>query len=114
MKLSGLGREEFVRILVEPRNALTKQYSALLATEGVSLDFGQDAVEEVARISEEVNSRAENIGARWLQTVMEKVLDEISFDAPDRRGSRLKVDAAHVSERLQKVVEDEDLSRYVL
>ncbi|GIW40653.1 MAG: ATP-dependent protease ATPase subunit HslU [Candidatus Binatia bacterium] len=114
VELDPLTREDFVRILTEPRNALLKQYLALLATEGVSLEFTRDAVEEIARIAAEVNERTENIGARRLHTVLEHLLEEISFDAPDLAGRTIVVDAKYVHERLHDVLENEDLSRYIL
>ncbi|HET6439878.1 MAG TPA: ATP-dependent protease ATPase subunit HslU [Anaeromyxobacter sp.] len=114
VELSPLGREELVRILKEPRNSLVKQYTALLATEGVEVQFRDEAIEEVARIAAEVNERMENIGARRLHTVMERLLDPISFDADELRGQRLVIDGATVRERLQGIAEDEDLSRYIL
>jgi ATP-dependent HslUV protease ATP-binding subunit HslU len=114
VELEPLTRADLARILREPKNSLTRQYTALLATEGVDLAFQDDAVEEIARIAEEVNERTENIGARRLHTVMERLLDEISFDAADLAGRRLVVDAALVRERLQGIAADEDLSRYIL
>jgi ATP-dependent HslUV protease ATP-binding subunit HslU len=114
VELEPLTREDLVRILKEPRNSLVKQYTALLATEGVDVQFRDDAVEEVARIAAEVNERMENIGARRLHTVMERLLDPISFDAAELRGQRIAVDAAMVRERLQGIAQDEDLSRYIL
>ena len=114
VELDPLGREELVRILREPRNSLVKQYVALLATEGVDLQFTDDAVEEIARVAADVNERNENIGARRLHTVMERLLDAISFEADEKRGQRLSVDPAYVRERLQDVLADEDLSRYIL
>ena len=114
VELSSLSREDFVRILTEPRNSLVRQYSALLRTEGVELDFADDGVRAIAEIAAIVNERAENIGARRLHTVMERLLDEVSFDAPDRGGSRVLVDAPFVRARLEPLVRDEDLSRYIL
>ena len=114
VELEPLTREDLVRILKEPRNSLVRQYTALLATEGVDVQFRDDAVEEVARIAAEVNERMENIGARRLHTVMEKLLDPVSFDAAELRGQRIVIDAATVRERLQGIAEDEDLSRYIL
>jgi ATP-dependent HslUV protease ATP-binding subunit HslU len=114
VELEPLGRADLVRILTEPRNSLVRQYTALLATEGVDVQFRDDAVEEVARIAAEVNERMENIGARRLHTVMEKLLDPVSFDAAELRGQRIVIDAATVRERLQGIAEDEDLSRYIL
>ena len=114
VELEALSREDFVRILTEPQNALTRQYQALLATEGVSVDFTADAVEELAHLAVEVNSRTENIGARRLATLMEKLLEEVSFAAPDMAGVTLTIDAAYVRRALAGIVEDQDLSRYVL
>src|SRR5213075_1868384 len=114
VELEPLTREDFVRILGEPQNALIRQYVELLKTEGVTLTFGQDAVEEVADIASTVNQRMENIGARRLHTVMERVLDEISFNAPEMKGSDVKVDAAYVQKMLADIVKDQDLSRYIL
>jgi ATP-dependent HslUV protease ATP-binding subunit HslU len=114
VELEPLTRADLVRILREPRNSLVKQYTALLATEGVDVQFRDDATEEVARIAAEVNERMENIGARRLHTVMERLLDPISFDASELRGQRIVIDAAYVRERLQGIAEDEDLSRYIL
>ncbi|WP_242341130.1 MULTISPECIES: ATP-dependent protease ATPase subunit HslU [Anaeromyxobacter] len=114
VELEPLGREDLVRILKEPRSSLVRQYTALLATEGVDVQFRDDAVEEIARISAEVNERMENIGARRLHTVMERLLDGISFDAPDLRGQRIVIDAAYVRERLEGIAQDEDLARYIL
>jgi ATP-dependent HslUV protease ATP-binding subunit HslU len=114
VELEPLTRADLVRILKEPRNSLVRQYTALLATEGVDVQFRDDAVEEVARIAAEVNERMENIGARRLHTVMEKLLDPVSFDAAELRGQRIVIDAATVRERLQGIAEDEDLSRYIL
>ncbi len=114
VELAALGRADLVRILKEPRSSLVRQYTALLATEGVDVQFGDDAVEEVARIAAEVNERMENIGARRLHTVMERLLDEISFEADGLRGQRIVIDAAYVKARLDGVARDEDLSRYIL
>ena len=114
VELDPLSREDLVRILREPRNSLVRQYTALLATEGVDVQFRDDAIDEVARIAAEVNERMENIGARRLHTVMERLLDPISFDAAELRGQRIVVDAAAVRERLQGIAQDEDLSRYIL
>ena len=114
VELEALGREDFVRILTEPQNALTKQYRALLSTEGVTIDFSPDAVEELARLAVEVNSRTENIGARRLSTLMERLLEEVSFEAPNMDGVQLTIDAAYVRRTLAGIVEDQDLSRYVL
>ena len=114
VELSSLGKDDFVRILTEPKNALIKQYEALLETENVQLNFGADAVEEIARIAAEVNERMENIGARRLHTVLERLLDEISFSAPEMHGKEIAIDAAYVRERLTPILKNEDLSRYIL
>ena len=114
VELGALGEEEFVRILTEPDSALTTQYSALLGAEGLDLSFGDDAVREVARLAVQVNSQTENIGARRLATLMERLLEEVSFEAPDMNGVNLEVDAAYVNRALADVVKDRDLSRYVL
>jgi ATP-dependent HslUV protease ATP-binding subunit HslU len=114
VELEPLSRDDLVRILREPRSSLVRQYTALLATEGVDVSFRDDAVEEIARIAAEVNERMENIGARRLHTVMERLLDELSFDADGLRGQRIVVDAAYVRQRLEGVAQDEDLSRYIL
>ena len=103
-----------MRILTEPKNALIKQYQALLATEGIRLIFSDDAVREIARAAAFVNENTENIGARRLQTVLEKVLEEISFQAPDLKKKTVKIDAAYVRARLQDILKDQDLSRYIL
>jgi ATP-dependent HslUV protease ATP-binding subunit HslU len=114
VELEPLSREDLVRILKEPKGSLVRQYTALLATEGVDVQFRDEAVEEIARIAAEVNERMENIGARRLHTVMERLLDEISFDANELRGQRIVVDAAYVRQRLEGIATDEDLSRYIL
>jgi len=114
VELDSLGREEFIRILTEPHNALITQYREMMATEGIELVFTEDAVAEIAEVAEVVNDRTENIGARRLYTIMETLLDEISFDAPDMREKRVIIDADYVRERLDDIVEDEDLSRYIL
>jgi len=114
VELESLRREDLVRILTEPQNALTRQYVALLATEGIDLSFQPDAVDEIARIAQLINERAENIGARRLATVMERLLDEVSFDAADRQERKLVLDAKFVRERLEPLIEDRDLARYIL
>ncbi len=114
VELSDLGKDEFVRILTEPEASLTKQYTALLATEGVDLTFSGDAVEEIAALAVEVNSKTENIGARRLATLMEKLLEEISFQAPEMKSQDIVVDGDYVRSALADIVKDEDLSRYVL
>ncbi|HVV46993.1 MAG TPA: ATP-dependent protease ATPase subunit HslU [Bryobacteraceae bacterium] len=114
VELRSLSVGDFVRILKEPKNALAKQYTALLETEGVKLTITDDALEEVARYAAEVNEQAENIGARRLHTIMEKLLEEISFEGPDLRKKNVKVDAAYVRTQLAGIVKDQDLSRYIL
>ncbi len=112
--LRALTEEDFVRILTETDNSLIKQYIALIGTEGVTLDFNDDAIKEIAKISYEVNETIENIGARRLLTVMEKLLDEISFDASDRNGEVIKIDKEHVQEKLSDLAQDTDLSKFIL
>jgi ATP-dependent HslUV protease ATP-binding subunit HslU len=114
VELQSLTMEDFVRILTEPKSSLTRQYIALLETEGVKLEFTPDALEEVARFAFRVNEGTENIGARRLHTIMERVLDEISFEASDKKGQEYKVDAAYVQKMLSEIVKDQDLSRYIL
>ena len=114
VELDALGEKEFVRILTEPQNALLLQYMALLRTEGVDVVFEDDAVETIAKIAEEVNSRTENIGARRLHTVMERLLEDILFDAPDVKDKRMVIDKDYVESKLKDIKDDEDLSRYIL
>jgi ATP-dependent HslUV protease ATP-binding subunit HslU len=114
VELEALGREEFVRILTEPRSALVKQYTALMATEGISLTFTHDAILKIADFATIVNERTENIGARRLHTVMEKLLDEISFEAPELLEKSITIDAAYVDRMLADIVKNEDLTRYIL
>jgi len=114
VELTSLNREDFGRILREPDNSLLKQYQALLATEGVTLRFEDDGVDMIAEVAAELNSRFENIGARRLHTVMEKVLEEVSFHAPDIAGQSIPITAVYVKERLGDILKDEDLSRYIL
>jgi ATP-dependent HslUV protease ATP-binding subunit HslU len=114
VELQALTEGDFVRILTEPETALTKQYAALLSTEGVTLEFTDEAVAEVARLAVEVNSGTENIGARRLATLMERLLDEVSFEAPDMDGVSVTVDGDYVRNALGALVKDQDLSRYVL
>jgi ATP-dependent HslUV protease ATP-binding subunit HslU len=114
VELEPLSGEDLIRILREPRNSLIRQYTALLATEGVQLKFSDDAITELARIAQAVNERTENIGARRLHTVLERLLDEVSFNASEQGHRDLHIDAAYVRERLAAVVQDEDLSRYIL
>ncbi len=103
-----------MRILIEPKNALITQYKALLATEGIDLIFEDQAVDSIAEMASKVNDRMENIGARRLHTVMEKLVDEISFDAPDLSEKTVTIDKAYVVEKLEDILEDENLSRYIL
>jgi len=114
VELDSLTEADFVRILTEPKSALVKQYVALLGSEGMDIEFTEDGIAEVARIAAEVNSSMENIGARRLQTIMERLLEEVSFEAPDIEIKHIIVDADYVRERLQDIVKDEDLSRYIL
>jgi len=114
VELSSLTKEDFVRILTEPKNALIKQYEALLETEGVRLKFSADAIQEIALVASDVNERMENIGARRLHTILERLLDEVSFAAPEMGGKEVAIDAAYVRERLQPILKNEDLSRYIL
>src|ERR1700689_2831441 len=114
VELQSLTMADFVRILTEPKSSLTRQYIALLETEGVKLEFTPDALEEVARFAFRVNEGTENIGARRLHTIMERVLDEISFEAPEKKGQTFAVDAAYVQKMLSEIVKDQDLSRYIL
>lgn len=114
VELGSLSKDDFKRILTEPKNALTKQYSALLQTEGVTLTFTDDAIDRMAGIAEEVNGRSENIGARRLHTIMEKVTEEISFDADEHTGETVVIDQAFVEDKLKDISADQDLSRYIL
>jgi ATP-dependent HslUV protease ATP-binding subunit HslU len=114
VELTSLGRDDFIRILTEPENALIKQYTALMETEQVKLEFKEDGIAEIAAMAALINERTENIGARRLYTMMEKLLEEISFNAPEMVGKSRVIDAAYVRERLKDFVEDEDLSRYIL
>ena len=114
VELKSLSVDDFVRILKEPKNALSKQYVALMETEGIKLQLTEDALEEVARFAAQVNEISENIGARRLHTIMEKLLEEISFEGPDLKKKTVKVDAAYVRRQLAEIVKDQDLSRYIL
>jgi ATP-dependent HslUV protease ATP-binding subunit HslU len=114
VELESLSLEDLKRILTEPKNALLKQYEALLATEGIALTFTPDAVDSIARFAEEVNSKMENIGARRLHTIVEKLLDEISFEGPDLEPKEQAIDAEYVKQTLKDTVKDENLSRYIL
>jgi ATP-dependent HslUV protease ATP-binding subunit HslU len=114
VELEPLTQADFVRILTEPRNALIKQYVALLETEGVEVEFAPDAIDEIARIAAQVNERTENIGARRLHTVIERLLDKLLFDAPDMRGQKVTIDGAMVKNELEAIVVNEDLARFIL
>ncbi|MDD4457575.1 MAG: HslU--HslV peptidase ATPase subunit, partial [Syntrophotalea acetylenica] len=114
VELASLGEEEFFRILTEPKNALIRQYEALMATEDIHLDFDSEAIREIARIATQVNSQTENIGARRLHTIMEKLLEELSFDAPEHQQQRVRIDVDFVRRQLADIARDEDLSRYIL
>jgi ATP-dependent HslUV protease ATP-binding subunit HslU len=114
VELHALGKDEFVRILTEPRSALIKQYTALMETEGIELTFTDDAIDRIAELATIVNDRTENIGARRLHTVMEKLLDEISFEGPDLVNKRVTIDEPYVTKMLAEIVKNEDLSRYIL
>jgi len=114
VELTSLDKGDFIRILTEPENALLKQYKALMGTEGLRVEFTQDAIEDIAEIAEKVNDTTENIGARRLHTVLEKVMEEISFSAPDMKKKKIKIDKKYVQEQLKDIVKDEDLSRFIL
>ena len=114
VELTPLDKKDFVRILTEPENALIKQYEALLATEGVDVNFAEDAIDEIAEIAEKVNEDAENIGARRLHTVMEKVMEEISFKAPNIKKKKIPINRKYVQSQLKDILEDQDLSRFIL
>jgi ATP-dependent HslUV protease ATP-binding subunit HslU len=114
VELDDLNAADFVRILTEPDASLTEQYAALLATESVTLEFSTDGIERIAEIASNINARTENIGARRLHTVMERLLETLSFEATDRAGSTTHIDAVYVDEHLAALVQDEDLSRYIL
>ncbi|MBN9656978.1 MAG: ATP-dependent protease ATPase subunit HslU [Acidobacteria bacterium] len=114
VELKSLNEDDFVRILTEPKNALIKQYTALLETEGIQLEFGEDAIRAIAGFATQVNESSENIGARRLHTILEKLLEEISFEGPDLKKKKVKVDAAFVRRQLADIVADQDLSRYIL
>ncbi len=114
VELDSLGKEEFIRILTEPKNALVKQYIEMMATEGIKLSFTDDAVAQIAEVATQVNEKTENIGARRLYTIMETLLEDISFEAPDMEEKDITIDAKYVDEKLDEIVEDEDLSRYIL
>ncbi|WP_337530568.1 ATP-dependent protease ATPase subunit HslU [Desulfovibrio sp.] len=114
VELNALGKDEFLRILTEPHNALTRQYAALLGTEQIRLQFSEDGIEEIAAFAEEINATSENIGARRLYTIMEKILADISFDAPDMSGAQIVVNRAYVEEQLRDVRDGQDLCQYML
>ncbi len=114
VELTDLKREDFLRILTEPKHSLTKQYAALLDTEGVKLEFTKDGIEALADIAFEVNSTTQNIGARRLHTILERVVEDISFEGPDRADKKVRIDAAYVRERLHDILQKEDLTRFIL
>lgn len=114
MELQALSVEDFTRILTEPDASLTQQYQALMATEGVELEFTEGGIHRIAEIAWNVNERTENIGARRLHTVMERLLEKISYEAPDLAGQKVVLDEASVNENLNELAEDEDLTRYIL
>jgi len=114
VELEPLTKDDFIRILTEPQNALIKQYTALLETEGITLDFTREGIEEIAATAVQVNERSENIGARRLFTIMERLLEEISFEAPELTERKLTIDAQVVRSRLKDIIKDDDLSRYIL
>jgi len=114
VELNALTREDFGRILREPENSLIRQYTALMGTEGVTLTFTEGAIDTLAELSAEINQSVENIGARRLHTVMERLLDEISFTAPDRDGEDIEIDEAMVRERLEELTKNADLSKFIL
>jgi len=114
VELSDLTKDDFIRILTEPQNSLTRQYAALLETEGVQLDFSDDAIEALATFAYKVNQSTQNIGARRLYTILERMLEDLSFEAPDMKMGRVAINAAYVTERLKEVTESEDLSRFIL
>lgn len=114
VELKDLGKEEFIRILTEPKNALIKQYTELLKTEEVNLQFKEDAIDEITDIAVKINTRSQSIGARRLHTVMEKLLEDVSFDAPDLKDKNIVVDAEYVRDKMKDIVKDEDLTKYIL
>jgi ATP-dependent HslUV protease ATP-binding subunit HslU len=114
VELAALNSEDFVRILTEPDASLTEQYAALMATENVTLEFTQDGVERIAEVAFQVNERTENIGARRLHTVLERLLETLSFEAPDSAGKTVSIDRSYVDTHLEELLKDEDLSRYIL
>jgi ATP-dependent HslUV protease ATP-binding subunit HslU len=114
VELTDLGQDDFVRILTEPKGALTKQYAALMQTEGVEVEFTTDAVNALAGYAFDVNQKSQNIGARRLYTIMERLLEELSFEAPEMKMGKVEVNTAYVKERLDELTQDEDLSKFIL
>ena len=114
VELNALTKQDFIKILKEPDNSLIKQYTALLGTEKVTLEFTDDAIEAIAEISTHINSTIENIGARRLHTILEKILDDISFDAPDKSGEKVLINKAYVDKHLGDIAKDKDLSKFIL
>jgi ATP-dependent HslUV protease ATP-binding subunit HslU len=114
VELKDLTKDDFVRILTEPKSSLTKQYTALLKTEGVDVVFTPDAIDTLASYAFDVNQRTQNIGARRLYTILERMLEELSFEAPDMKMGRVEINAAYVKERLEEITKDEDLSKFIL
>jgi ATP-dependent HslUV protease ATP-binding subunit HslU len=114
VELDSLGKDDFLRILTEPKNALTKQYTGLLATENITIEFTPQAVDRLAALAAEVNARLENIGARRLHTIMESLLEELSFEAPDIAPANIPITAEYVDDKLSDLVKDQDLGRYIL
>jgi ATP-dependent HslUV protease ATP-binding subunit HslU len=114
VELDSLGKDDFLRILTEPKNALTKQYTDLLGTENIEVEFTSQAVERLAGLAAEVNSRLENIGARRLHTIMETLLEELSFEAPDIAPQKVTITEEYVNEKLADLAMDQDLGRYIL
>ena len=114
VELTSLDKSDFIRILTEPENALIKQYMALMATEGITIKYTEDAVDEIAELAEKVNEMTENIGARRLHTILEKVMEDISFQAPDIKKKSITIDREYVQKRLKDIIKDEDLSRFIL
>ena len=114
VELTDLNREDFLRILTEPKHSLTKQYAGLLATEGVTLEFTPDGIEALADVAFEVNRTTQNIGARRLHTILERVVEEVSFDSPDASDKRVVIDGPYVRRRLDDIMQKEDLSKFIL
>ena len=114
VELTDLTKEDFVRILTEPKSSLTKQYAALMGTENITVTFTDDSIDTLASYAYQVNQSTQNIGARRLYTIMERLLEELSFEAPDMKTGKVDINAAYVTERLKDVADDEDLSKYIL